>query len=446
VEARDTSVERKHGESPASDAPPAPVTPDEARQPAIVSSWLLLALENAPLARGQDDTATLETVDGIADVAGGPETADVAAPLAGAVTSDVVGVATMPAPPIATGNPPAIPGAVATALQPVGSAPAGSRTASTQIGQTLQVEIPSSGEHVPSPLIPAQVDAADRDAAAGTPAFDAVPPDAVARWRAAQATGRAVDVPVADAASDMPSAEERTGIAAPGTVAHRLVQLVGRSADTGDSNGPTPPLVGIDAPGAQPSSTPTLRATEILQRLAQSAGDTGRRMHQDTGAANAAPFAASLASSLAPLAPDAAFAGVMEAAAVPSLPPAVGEQVASQIVASVRMQWKEGIGEAKLHLRPEGLGSVTVALRVEQGAVTAVVRADSAQVQDWVLQHQQTLRQQMEAAGLHLDELMVSPDDRGGHERHQDAPPERRRRQPRSTDASPDAPRFELLA
>jgi len=67
-------------------------------------------------------------------------------------------------------------------------------------------------------------------------------------------------------------------------------------------------------------------------------------------------------------------------------------------------------------------------------------------VQDWVLQHQQTLRQQMEAAGLHLDELTVNPDDRGQQERHQDAQPEQRRRQSRSTDAGPDTPRFELLA
>ena len=93
------------------------------------------------------------------------------------------------------------------------------------------------------------------------------------------------------------------------------------------------------------------------------------------------------------------------------LAPSVGDQVLHQVVSSLKMQWKDGIGEAKLHLRPDALGAVSVSLRVEAGAVTAVVRADSPQVQEWVVQHQQTLRQQMEAAGLRLDELVVTPDD-----------------------------------
>ena len=119
-----------------------------------------------------------------------------------------------------------------------------------------------------------------------------------------------------------------------------------------------------------------------------------------------------------------------------------------QVVSSLKMQWKDGVGEARLHLRPDALGSISVSLRVEGGAVTAVVRAENSQVQEWVLQHQQTLRQQMEAAGLHLDELVVSPDDQRQQAR-EDASPEPHRRRQRvgaRTDDGAEVPRFELRA
>jgi hypothetical protein len=80
--------------------------------------------------------------------------------------------------------------------------------------------------------------------------------------------------------------------------------------------------------------------------------------------------------------------------------------------------------------------------------VTAVVRAESAQVQQWVLQHQQTLRQEMEAAGLRLEELVVSPDDQRQQARDESSPePQRRRsRGPARQHGDQDEPRFELLA
>jgi flagellar hook-length control protein FliK len=135
-------------------------------------------------------------------------------------------------------------------------------------------------------------------------------------------------------------------------------------------------------------------------------------------------------------------------AAASTLPAAAGEQVLQQLVSSIKMQWKDGIGEAKLHLRPEALGAVSVTLRVEAGAVTAVVRAESAQVQEWVVQHQQTLRQQMEAAGLRLDELVVSPDGQRQHAREESSPDPQQRRSRGHGRAAPreDEPRFELLA
>jgi hypothetical protein len=181
-----------------------------------------------------------------------------------------------------------------------------------------------------------------------------------------------------------------------------------------------------------------VRATEALLRFSQSG----------LGSSRAARDADGVVPTGVGVAPSPVLAQVPSPAPAPAalaapLPQATGDHVLHQVVASLKMQWKDGIGEAKLHLRPDALGAVSVSLRVEAGAVTAVVRAESPQVQEWVVQHQQTLRQQMEAAGLRLDELVVTPDgqSQSGHEK--EAPPEQRRRQPAAP--ATDAPIFEQL-
>ncbi|MCC6163556.1 MAG: flagellar hook-length control protein FliK [Acidobacteria bacterium] len=126
------------------------------------------------------------------------------------------------------------------------------------------------------------------------------------------------------------------------------------------------------------------------------------------------------------------------------VPGASAEHVVDQVVTAVRMQWRDGIGEAKLQLRPDAIGTVTVALRVEAGAVTAVVRAESAQVQEWILKNQESLRQQLEASGLHLDGLVVSPDDRGRRD-HQPDPEQEPRRRQAARGTSTTGTRFEQL-
>jgi flagellar hook-length control protein FliK len=185
-------------------------------------------------------------------------------------------------------------------------------------------------------------------------------------------------------------------------------------------------------PSAVAAATPA-RTSEALLRLAQ-AGDGAFSRSGAHPIVSYIPTAAG-----APATPPA---DVPAPAPVPSLPAAVGEQVLNQVVSSLRMQWKDGIGEAKLQLRPDALGTVSVSLRVEAGAVTAVVRAESAQVQEWVVQNQETLRQQMEAAGLHLGELVVTPDDQGQSPQH--APQEQRRRRP-ARQASAPSTTFEML-
>ena len=202
-------------------------------------------------------------------------------------------------------------------------------------------------------------------------------------------------------------------------------------AAVADAVAATGSAAGATSAGAVPVS----RAADVLLRLAQadrhgSAGN-GPSFH-------VTPQLATMPAIDLPLTP--------AAAAVP--PPTIADQVVEQVVASLKMQWKDGVGEAKLHLRPDALGAVTVTLRVEHGAVTAVVRAESAQVQEWVLQHQQSLRQQMEAAGLRLEELVVSPDDQREPGHDEDASPESQRRRPRTPDgrrSGADVPTFESL-
>jgi hypothetical protein len=282
-------------------------------------------------------------------------------------------------------------------------------------------------------------------------------PEAVARWRAAAralaassgpriASARPAEAGVApsETASPAPAATAQAPTP-PGSAVKALAHLLGAGGQRADTSGQlewTAPAAGV-LPDAVPAEAvaPTARAIEVLSRLASSAAESQPAVVRTAEQSVASVFGAMLATSSS--APSAA--PLSAPAPVAALPPAVGEQVNAHIVSSLKMQWKDGVGEAKLHLRPDALGSVTVALRVEHGAVTAVVRSDSPQVQEWVLQHQQTLRQQMESAGLRLDDLTVTPDDRGRQEQ-QEAPAEQRRRPRRGQAEDADAPVFELLA
>lgn len=123
--------------------------------------------------------------------------------------------------------------------------------------------------------------------------------------------------------------------------------------------------------------------------------------------------------------------------------PAEAQAAFDQVVKSLRMQWKQGLGEARILLRPEHLGPVDVSIRVAAGSVTAVVRAESAQVQEWLVAHQHSLRQQLEAAGLRLDDLVVTRD---GERRRQSQEGHESPRRPRPRRHDPSAPTFSLLA
>jgi hypothetical protein len=50
----------------------------------------------------------------------------------------------------------------------------------------------------------------------------------------------------------------------------------------------------------------------------------------------------------------------------------------------MRVKMKHGIQEASVWLYPDLLGEVTISVRVERGAVSAVVHAEAPGVQQWL--------------------------------------------------------------
>jgi flagellar hook-length control protein FliK len=73
----------------------------------------------------------------------------------------------------------------------------------------------------------------------------------------------------------------------------------------------------------------------------------------------------------------------------------------------MRLQWKDGIGDARIRLLPEYLGELSVAIRVEHGSVTAALEASTPSVRHWIESHEPMLRQSLAEQGLHLDRLIV---------------------------------------
>jgi flagellar hook-length control protein FliK len=97
-----------------------------------------------------------------------------------------------------------------------------------------------------------------------------------------------------------------------------------------------------------------------------------------------------------------------------------------QMLQAIQLQSRNGVGDARLTLQPEYLGEVTIALRVEDGGVTAHVSAASTEVRGWLGANEALLRQGLSEQGLTLDRLIVSEepsepskDTRGGNTRQQ---------------------------
>jgi flagellar hook-length control protein FliK len=127
------------------------------------------------------------------------------------------------------------------------------------------------------------------------------------------------------------------------------------------------------------------------------------------------------------------------------MPPDVAEHAAeltSQVVQAVRLQWRQGVGEATLRLQPGQLGTVTVALRVERGTVAAVLQAENPAVQQWIEGNAGQLRSALADQGLQLDRFVVRTDPDGRQADRERREPSR----PRQPRANGKHDRFELAA
>jgi flagellar hook-length control protein FliK len=114
--------------------------------------------------------------------------------------------------------------------------------------------------------------------------------------------------------------------------------------------------------------------------------------------------------------------------------------VISSIVQAMRLQMREGVGTAVVHLEPDYLGAVSIALRVENGVVTASLHAENPQVRAWMEANESQLRDALAGQGLSLDRLLVTDerigDERSPNRRHQQEQEQQARQRPRRDDAT----------
>jgi flagellar hook-length control protein FliK len=122
--------------------------------------------------------------------------------------------------------------------------------------------------------------------------------------------------------------------------------------------------------------------------------------------------------------------------------------VPRQIVQAIRLQWSQGVGTARVTLQPDYLGDMSIDIRVDRGAVTAVLDASNASVRQWLEGHEPLLRQSLADQGLTLDRLVVkdeqTPSGTGGDERQKREQGESEPRPRSRRDAQADAT-FEVV-
>jgi len=243
----------------------------------------------------------------------------------------------------------------------------------------------------------------------------------------------------------LPSRDERSVTAPPGA-AHATRRLVSgadrRTAAAGPITGGPPRAVAPETHAAtfQPGASPAPAAgTGHAEDTPEAPIRTARPalfLH--------APVAVSPERTLPTAAPR-----VEGSVASPGVPAEAG--LADQIVHSLHLHATAGGGEARVQLRPEYLGEVTVRVVVEHGMVSARLEADTPSVREWIERHEVSLRDALGEHGLTLQELTVAdPQESGGwadsasRERPSEEPPERQRRPRRH--AGEGAPRFEVTA
>jgi flagellar hook-length control protein FliK len=250
--------------------------------------------------------------------------------------------------------------------------------------------------------------------------------------------------PVAEARSPRSTAAPLPDLDAPETVeritgvASRLARALERAAN---------PQAAPAADAAEAQTTPEFGQGDHAQ---PSLGDWLRDQVAPRASSGTRQAGVSPTFTLTAPAPRDARAGVRPGAPVdpvvsgaPVLPS--DREITSQLIHSLRVQFRDGIGEAVLRLKPEHLGSLSISLRVENGGLKASVQAEVAQVRQWLESQQDTLRTALAEHGLRLDRFVVdSEGQRQNASRDPRGESSPRRRQPRHS-AQGDQPAFEVV-
>ena len=187
-----------------------------------------------------------------------------------------------------------------------------------------------------------------------------------------------------------------------------------RFADTADTDAGAQGNLD-DAPRDQHQQPSASAMTRLMAGVVSAAGDA----HASTQAHAVAPAFSVPATATASATP-AVTPTETAAAANAGAPDA---QNIDRLVQSMHVNAKSGVMEATVRLRPDYLGDVTIELRVDGTGVSAVVRAESASVRQWLESHEQTIRSGLAEHGLELTRFIVDPD--GQPQSQQDTQPDR---------------------
>lgn len=251
---------------------------------------------------------------------------------------------------------------------------------------------------------------------------------------------------VTTAPIETPAASGEETNAAHATAARALARTLAQFAP--DANATTQPQAQTAAASGQPSapaSVPESNAAVSSDAAAQAAAASSSPARRPE-TIESREFAPSLPDATDPgialrgVTPAAGpqSVGDRPAASAPRLetveisnPPDADADVATQIVRSIKTSLKDGIGEARVRLRPDYLGEVRIELKVEGDRVSAVLQVERADVRQQVEQGSQSLRSTLAAQGLHLEELTVREDGGSRQDRREGERREGSRRQAR---------------
>jgi flagellar hook-length control protein FliK len=88
-----------------------------------------------------------------------------------------------------------------------------------------------------------------------------------------------------------------------------------------------------------------------------------------------------------------------------------------QLVQAMRTQFRDGVGEAQIRLKPEHLGEVRIELKVDGDRVSAVLQVERPEVRSAIESQSHSLRSSLAAQGLNLEDITVKQSDKTADDR-----------------------------